>query len=178
MTNIQTKKILSAIVIYHMWRNDAFHFWRHHWLTKTITMKTTLPIKQTTYTWRITFLVYLPTATPDWMCCSPIHQNTKSDTGLIRKLRLKHPHTTHMEFDPLPHPTQNLTHTGLIRKSRLKHPHTKHIGRALIAKPFWPDACALGHAWGRPNKPKCAWCIRIIVRQKQTKIWHAHWTHS
>ena len=81
-----------------MWRNDAFHFWRHHWLTKTITMKTTQPIKQTTYTWRITFLVYLPTATPDWMCCSPIHQNTKSDTGLIRKLRLKHPHTTHIGF--------------------------------------------------------------------------------
>ena len=124
-------------------------------------MKTTLPIKQTTYTWRITFLVYLPTATPDWMCCSPIHQNTKSDTGLIRKLKLKHPHTTHIGFDSDPHPhqcrlalttlggdrtnpnargaleslssrkTQNLTHTGLIRKSRLKHPHTTHIAYSI-----------------------------------------------
>ena len=102
---------------------------------KTITMKTTQPIKQTTYTWRITFLVYLPTATPDWMCCSPIHQNTKSDTGLIRKLRLKHPHTTHIGFDSDPQSS------------------SMSIG--------------IDDARGQPDKPKCAWCIRIIVQQKQ-----------
>ena len=109
MTNIQTKQSLSAIIIYHMWRNDAFTRFRckHPFLTSPLAHKDNhnenhTAHKQTTYTWRITFLVYLPTATPNWMCCSPIHQNTKSDTGLIRKLRLKHPHTTHIGFDSEP----------------------------------------------------------------------------
>ena len=38
MTNIQTKKSLSAIIIYHMWRNDAFTRFRckHPFLTSSL----------------------------------------------------------------------------------------------------------------------------------------------
>ena len=108
-------------------------------------MKTTQPIKQTTYTWRITFLVYLPTATPDWMCCSPIHQNTKPDTGLIRKLRLKHPHTTHIGFASEP------SAMSMSRSYGLLHGLTCTVHDYTVA------------------------CIRIIVQQKKThNLTHKH----